>query len=184
MPSVSEKIKDARVSAGMTQKQLADAVGVTQKDVSRWENGVIPGSGKVQEIEKALGTGVKRKKPAAKAPVDPDARYVQTLCYYRRQKKMTVQELAAASGVTEAIISGIENGKVPCVKPWLTPLSKALGCNPEDIGSVKMGAVETEGDLTEWAGKTTVKAITGGVTCGWCGAKHEGLACKEEDLAF
>lgn len=37
--SISENIKMARKNAGMTQKQLADAIGVYQKDISRWEKG-------------------------------------------------------------------------------------------------------------------------------------------------
>jgi transcriptional regulator with XRE-family HTH domain len=31
-------IKNARKAAGLTQKQLADQLGIYQKDVSRWEN--------------------------------------------------------------------------------------------------------------------------------------------------
>lgn len=33
-------ITAARLAAGMTQGQLAEAVGCTQKDISRWERGV------------------------------------------------------------------------------------------------------------------------------------------------
>lgn len=33
-------IADMRKSRGMSQKQLADAVGVTDKSVSKWECGV------------------------------------------------------------------------------------------------------------------------------------------------
>ena len=32
-------MKAARNAAGMTQKQLAERMGVKQKDISRWENG-------------------------------------------------------------------------------------------------------------------------------------------------
>lgn len=37
--NIHENIKKARKAAGVTQKELAEAVGVYQKDISRWENG-------------------------------------------------------------------------------------------------------------------------------------------------
>ena len=37
--SVNENIKKARKAAGITQKELAEVLGVHQKDISRWENG-------------------------------------------------------------------------------------------------------------------------------------------------
>lgn len=37
--SINENIKKARKAAGMTQKELAEMIGVYQKDISRWENG-------------------------------------------------------------------------------------------------------------------------------------------------
>ena len=36
---MSTRIKDARKAAGLTQEQLADATGMTQKSVSQWETG-------------------------------------------------------------------------------------------------------------------------------------------------
>ena len=36
--NLGENIKAARKGAGITQKQLAERMGVYQKDVSRWEN--------------------------------------------------------------------------------------------------------------------------------------------------
>lgn len=42
--NIGQNIKKARCAAGMTQKQLADAIGVYAKDVCRWENGeYVPG---------------------------------------------------------------------------------------------------------------------------------------------
>lgn len=39
--NLGENIKSARKAAGMTQGQLAEALGVYQKDISRWETNVL-----------------------------------------------------------------------------------------------------------------------------------------------
>jgi transcriptional regulator with XRE-family HTH domain len=53
---VGEKLKAARKAAGLTQVELADKVGVTQRDVSRWETGRRePGVLTVKKMAQALG---------------------------------------------------------------------------------------------------------------------------------
>lgn len=53
---MGEKLKAARLAAGMTQGQLAEAVGVSQRDISHWETGHRePGVLIVKEIAQALG---------------------------------------------------------------------------------------------------------------------------------
>lgn len=39
--TVGSNIRAAREELGMTQKQVGDALGVTNRDVSRWENGKV-----------------------------------------------------------------------------------------------------------------------------------------------
>ena len=41
LPTVAANLKAAREARGLTQKQVADAIGVTNRDVSRWENGKV-----------------------------------------------------------------------------------------------------------------------------------------------
>ena len=49
-------IARARMSAGMTQGQLAEATGHRQKDISRWERGVVrPGVDNLVKIARATG---------------------------------------------------------------------------------------------------------------------------------
>lgn len=37
--NIHENLKNARKATGITQKELAEIIGVHQKDISRWENG-------------------------------------------------------------------------------------------------------------------------------------------------
>lgn len=39
--NIGQNIKKARKQAEMTQKELAERLGVYQKDISRWENGQL-----------------------------------------------------------------------------------------------------------------------------------------------
>lgn len=53
---MGEKLRAARLAAGMTQQQLADVLGCRVKDVSRWENGhVEPGALTLKRMAQALG---------------------------------------------------------------------------------------------------------------------------------
>ena len=50
------KIEQMRIAKGMTQQQLAEAVGGKQANVSRWERGiVVPSAKKLAAIAAALG---------------------------------------------------------------------------------------------------------------------------------
>ncbi|MCR5539087.1 MAG: helix-turn-helix transcriptional regulator [Lachnospiraceae bacterium] len=54
-----KKIHDLRIDRGLTQKDLADAVGVTDKAVSRWETGRnFPDIASLEKIAEALGCQV------------------------------------------------------------------------------------------------------------------------------
>jgi transcriptional regulator with XRE-family HTH domain len=72
--AVSDKIREARLLAGMTQQQLADALGVTQTAVSYWESGKRDmGVGDLLAYAAALGVAAASLLPgespaAAEAP--------------------------------------------------------------------------------------------------------------------
>lgn len=52
---MGEKLKAARLRAGLTQSQLAAATGCAQKDISRWESGVVePGVLTARKLAAAL----------------------------------------------------------------------------------------------------------------------------------
>lgn len=53
---MGEKLKAARKAAGLTQVQLAEKAGCTQKDVSRWENGQRePVASTLKKLAQAIG---------------------------------------------------------------------------------------------------------------------------------
>ena len=56
---VKSPIASARMAAGMTQGQLAEAIGCTQKDVSRWERGThAPRVETLAKMAEALGCSI------------------------------------------------------------------------------------------------------------------------------
>lgn len=53
---MGEKLKAARLAAGLTQGQLAEKVGCQQRDVSRWENGSRePLASTLKKLAQAIG---------------------------------------------------------------------------------------------------------------------------------
>ena len=53
--AIGKNIKDARIKRGLLQADLAEKIGVNQKDISNWERGVkIPGSENLKKICIAL----------------------------------------------------------------------------------------------------------------------------------
>lgn len=52
---MGEKLRAARLAAGLTQTQLAELVGCHQKDVARWEGGREPKALTLKKLAQALG---------------------------------------------------------------------------------------------------------------------------------
>ena len=49
------KLKECRLAAGLSQKQLAEKIGRTQVDVNRWEGGRCPNALILKRLALALG---------------------------------------------------------------------------------------------------------------------------------
>ena len=50
-----EKMKRARKAAGLDQRQVAERVGCTQTDISRWEAGREPKASTLKKLAEAIG---------------------------------------------------------------------------------------------------------------------------------
>lgn len=58
-PEMCAKMKAARIAKGLSQAQLAEKVGCTQKDVSRWESGAHePSIASLKKLAAALACKV------------------------------------------------------------------------------------------------------------------------------
>lgn len=58
-PEMCAKMKAARIAKGLSQAQLAEKVGCTQKDVSRWESGAHePSIANLKKLAAALACKV------------------------------------------------------------------------------------------------------------------------------
>lgn len=55
---MGEKLREARKAAGLTQAQLAERVGCTQKDIARWESGREPKALTLKKLAQALGSNM------------------------------------------------------------------------------------------------------------------------------
>jgi transcriptional regulator with XRE-family HTH domain len=54
MSTIQERLRQARLESGLTQQQLADAVGVHVKSVSDWENFANPKKATLEGVAAAL----------------------------------------------------------------------------------------------------------------------------------
>lgn len=58
MERLGDRIKKARLAAGMTQQAAADKIGIHVTRLSQWERGVEPRSGMLLKIALLLGVTV------------------------------------------------------------------------------------------------------------------------------
>lgn len=105
--TVSEKIREARSKAGLTQQQLADKLGVRHNSISSWENGVNSISiENLQKIADALDVPVAEFLDEELTSMTTGERIRKA----RLRADMTQEQLAALLGVDRATISKYESG--------------------------------------------------------------------------
>ena len=113
----SEKLKSARIAAGLTQQELAKAVGLKGKQgVNNWESGFSePNIEKLNLLAKVLNVSIdsltsdsslETSPPSAQAAI-----FAQRITFLRKSKNMSLKQLGDAVGKTNQVISLFEKGK-------------------------------------------------------------------------
>lgn len=105
LKKTGELIAESRKALGMTQKQLADAIGVTDKAISRWETGRgFPDAVYLQPLSQALGISITEivngelTQPENAARQADDA-LLSALAYGRRMRRSVAAAVLALVGV-------------------------------------------------------------------------------------
>lgn len=141
--SIGGNIRRLRRERGMTQQELAKAVGVSQASLANWEVGKTrPRSGSVERLADALGVAMRdlADGPGRGAGADAVGRNVR---WYRERRGMTQGELADKAGVSPSAVSNCERGKSTPLAGTLGAVAKALGCQTADLVG---GAAMPDGD--------------------------------------
>ena len=117
--SMGEIISTLRKEKGMTQKELADKLGITDKAVSKWERDVsFPDTATIPKLAEILGVSVEELMNVKIAPVSErkDAENIVTLI---------LKVIPVAMGVAVAVLSILD--ELP-VNSGLSMLGIGLAC--------------------------------------------------------
>lgn len=145
-----EKIRERRLSNGLSQKELADKLGVSQPLVSQWESArTRPTQEQIDLLESILG-GI--TSADGTAPSDSESALAAWLSKIRLTRKLTVNELATKAGVSAATIYNIETGRAENPhRKTILKLEAALGSKLESEEEVSQAnQIEGLGGLVDF----------------------------------
>ena len=132
MAGLGQKIREARQEKSLSQKQLAEELGVKQATVSNWELGKAQPTGdNIERIEEIL---------------DLPLRIGAWITRKRDEMNMTVSELAEQSGVSIPAIYKLEKGEIENPRDvTIEKLEKVLNKVPVEVKEVSDEASRIEG---------------------------------------
>jgi transcriptional regulator with XRE-family HTH domain len=145
-----DKIKERRINNGLSQKELAEKMGVSQPLVSQWEVGrQKPSRDQIARLQSILG-GIADVEGSA--PSETESAIGAWLSKARLNKNFTVNELANKSGVSPAAIYNIEKGRAENPHPkTIKALEAALGDKLESEKEVtEASEIKGVGDFVDF----------------------------------
>ena len=148
---IGEKIKTARISANMTQAELAEKLGVAYQNIGQLESGKRkPKLETIQKIADALGVSV-----SYLSGIENDTSLTSYLIKDARERAgMSIEDLSLESGYPVSLLEEYESG---CKKPNIEELGKianALGVSVYSLTdfdlATNIAALRINNDLHEY----------------------------------
>ena len=156
-PRYGQKLKRLRIRNAMSQKELAEKLGITQATVSNWETGKVTPSKQQKEILKQIlgvaSTTEQNGSSDEETQIGPSS-IGAWLTRTRLEKGMSVPELAEAAKLSIPAIYNIESGRTPNPRrETIAKLEKALGASvPSETKDEiqKEATIEGFGELVDF----------------------------------
>lgn len=127
--NIGENIKNLRKERELTQKQLADLVGVTAATITKYEKGSLePNLETINKIEKALGVSVSE---LIDGGIKHGLSVGDQIRKYRKEKGLTQLELGQAINKSESTIRKYESNSVQPPISIIHMLAGILGVSSE-----------------------------------------------------
>ena len=126
-----EFIAKLRAELGLTQKELADRIGVTDKAVSKWETGRgFPDVGVLEILARELGVSVTElmngeRFVSEKSAAQADSAVLETLRYVKQMSRKTIGVIAVIIGACLCLAPLVMSGAMSAV--WIFGILVILG---------------------------------------------------------
>lgn len=130
------RLAEARRAAGLSNAQLAEAIGVRRQEVVRWQSLTAPRTPRPQlllQLAEALGVTV----------TDLIEQETPTLVTLRRERGLRQVDLAERSGLPRSTVQALESGKIAALRPeHAEVLAGVLKASVQDVESAHQAGVD------------------------------------------
>ena len=130
--SVKTKLQAMRISAGMSQAQLAYRAGTSYTTLSAYENGRRNVRRMSDDLASRIAAVLQCSVDDVRAHIDTP-KTSRKLKEMRRAARITQVDLARQTGVTQAAISAYERGIRPIQDDTAKRIAAVLHCTPDEI---------------------------------------------------
>ncbi len=149
---VANRLRLKRLEASLSQVEVATKLGVSQVQISKWENGKgTPNETQLRQLNSLLGPLMGSEDSAVSSDVSPFGVWLSRV---RSKLNLTPAEVAVKAGVSIPTIYNLESGRSDNPqKATIAKITKALGVSPseETIRATEAAAkIEGVGDLVDF----------------------------------